>query len=174
MSELKSWILIIIVAFALSFLIRAYVVQPYRVEMTSMLDTLYPDDLVIVDKISYRFRIPKRGEVVVFAPPDDITSKYIKRVIGLPGETISIRNGKVYINGGLLNEPYVNSPTFPDLSEVNVPEGCIFVMGDNRSVSYDSRRFGPIKVDSIVGRALFVYWPFTHLENLCAYSEESP
>lgn len=174
MSELKSWILIILVAFTLSFLVRIYVVQPYRVEMTSMLDTLFPNDLVLVDKITYRFQSPKRGDVVVFIPPNNVSEKYIKRVIGLPGDTIEIKDGTTYINGKPMVEPYVYSPMQYDYGPVEVPEGHIFVMGDNRSVSLDSRSFGPVERSSIIGKAVFVYFPFSHIENLNAYSGTNP
>lgn len=174
MSELKSWILIILVAFLLSFLVRIYVVQPYRVEMTSMLDTLFPNDLVLVDKITYRFQSPKRGDVVVFIPPNNVREKYIKRVIGLPGDTIEIKDGTTYINGKPMVEPYVYSPMRYDYGPVEVPESHIFVMGDNRSVSLDSRSFGPVERSSIIGKAVFVYFPFSHIENLNAYSGTNP
>jgi signal peptidase I len=174
MSELKSWILIIIVAFLLSFLVRVYIVQPYRVEMTSMYDTLKPNDLVLVDKVSYRLHLPRRGDVVVFVPPNDPTEKYIKRVIGLPGETVLVHDNRVYIDGKPLSEPYLHSPMLSEFPETEVPEDYIFVMGDNRSVSLDSRSFGSVKLSTVVGRAIFVYWPFNHIEGLCAYSGETP
>jgi len=198
--ELKSWIVLIVVAFAISFLLRAYVIQPFRVQMTSMVATLEPNDLVLVEKITYRFSKPHRGDVVVFIPPSQLNiksptplemikayvelllygkplpqgpDKYIKRVIGLPGETVLIKNGVVYINGKPLKEPYVDSP-MSDMPEVKVPEDSVFVMGDNRSVSLDSRAFGPIKISSIIGRAVLVYWPINHIQCLLAYSGENP
>lgn len=171
--ELKSWIVLIVVAFAISFLLRAYVIQPFRVQMTSMVATLEPNDLVLVEKITYRFSKPHRGDVVVFIPPNNPNDKYIKRVIGLPGETVLIQNGVVYINGKPLKEPYVDSP-MSDMPEVKVPYDSVFVMGDNRSVSFDSRAFGPIKISSIIGRAVLVYWPINHIQSLIAYSGENP
>ncbi|MGC8757970.1 MAG: signal peptidase I, partial [Caldisericaceae bacterium] len=144
MKELKSWILIIVIAFLLSFLIRTYVIQPYRVDMTSMVNTLHPNDLVLVDKLSYRLHAPQRGDVVVFVPPTmqnikeptlseklkayfdflflrnplpqwPVKDKYIKRIIGLPGETIAVQDNKVYIDGKPLNEPYLGSPMLGDM-----------------------------------------------------------
>jgi signal peptidase I len=172
--ELKSWIIIILLAFITAFVIRTYVIQPYRIEMTSMVSTLHPNDLVLVDKISYKLHPPRRGDVVILIPPTDKKSKYIKRVIGLPGETVAIKNDKVYINGKPLNEPYMHSPMVQDYPETKIPEGYVFVMGDNRSVSLDSRYFGPVPIKNIVGKAVCVYWPFTHVENLDAYSGEKP
>ena len=203
MGELKSWILIIIIALLLSLLVRAYVVQPYRVEMTSMYNTLTPNDLVLVDKVSYKLHPPRRGDVVVFVPPTmqnikeptlseklkayfdflflrkplpqwPVNDKYIKRIIGLSGETISVQENAVYIDGRPLNEPYLHSPMLSNLPDTKIPEGYYFVMGDNRSVSLDSRSFGPVQMSSMVGKAIFVYWPFNHIEGLCAYSGETP
>lgn len=171
--EIRNWIILLVSAFLLSFLIRVYVIQPYRVEMTSMVSTLQPNDLVLVEKISYRFYEPQRGDIVVFTPPNNSTDKYIKRVIGLPNETISIQNGIVFINDKPLKEPYINSP-MQDMGEVKVPSDSVFVMGDNRSVSLDSRSFGPIKISSIIGKAIVVYWPLNHLKYLLAYSGENP
>jgi signal peptidase I len=174
MRELRSWILIIIIALLLSLLVRTYVVQPYRVEMTSMYNTLTPNDLVLVDKVSYKLHPPRRGDVVVFVPPNSLNDKYIKRIIGLSGETISVQENTVYIDGIPLNEPYLHSPMLSNLPDTKIPEGYYFVMGDNRSVSLDSRSFGPVQMSSMVGKAIFVYWPFNHIEGLCAYSGETP
>ncbi|MGC9072538.1 MAG: signal peptidase I [Caldisericum sp.] len=171
--ELRSWIILILIAFLISFLLRTYVIQPFRVQMTSMVATLEPGDLVLVEKVTYRFSKPHRGDVVVFIPPNSPNDRYIKRVIGLPGETISIKNGTVYIDHKPLHEPYLNSP-MRDMEPVKVPSDSVFVMGDNRSVSLDSRYFGPIKISSIIGRAILVYWPINHFQFLLAYSGEHP
>jgi signal peptidase I len=171
--ELRSWIYLICIAVVISFLLRIYVIQPYRVQMTSMVATLEPNDLVLVEKVSYRFSKPHRGDVVVFIPPNNPKDKYIKRIIGLPGETVSVQSGVVYINGKPLQEPYVDSP-MSDMPEVKVPYDSVFVMGDNRSVSLDSRAFGPVKISSIIGRAVVVYWPINHFQFLLAYSGEHP
>lgn len=173
LKEIRNWIILLVSALLLSFLIRTYVIQPYRVEMTSMVSTLQPNDLVLVEKISYRFHEPQRGDIVVFTPPNNPSDKYIKRVIGLPNETISIQNGVVFINGKPLKEPYINSP-MQDMGEVKIPSDSVFVMGDNRSVSLDSRSFGPIKISSIIGKAICVYWPLNHFKDLLAYSGENP
>jgi len=172
--EIRSWIVVILLAFIVAFLVRSFIVQPYRIEMTSMEGTLHPNDLALVDKLSYKIRSPKRGEIIIFTPPIDKKSKYIKRVIGLPGETIEIRNNTVYINGKALNEPYLHSPMLRDYGPEKIKEGYVFAMGDNRSVSLDSRYFGSISTKTIIGRAIVVYWPFKHIENLNAYSGETP
>jgi len=172
--EIRSWVIIIVLAFVLAFVVRAFVIQPYRIEMDSMMTTLHPNDLILVDKLTYKMRPPKRGEVIVFTPPVNKKSKFIKRVIGLPSETLEIRNNVVYINGKKLNEPYMHSPMLTDYGPIKIPKGYVFVMGDNRSISEDSRYFGPIPIKSIVGRAVVVYLPFRHIENLNAYSGETP
>ena len=129
-----------------------------RVESISMLPTLHPGDFVVVNKIAYQFGEPDRGDVVVFRLPRDTSQRYIKRTIGLPGEQIDIRAGNVYINGQQIFEPYLEVSTTRGGSW-QVPEGAIFVMGDNRNNSSDSRIWGVVPMDNVVGKAFFVYWP---------------
>lgn len=127
----------------------------------------YPDgEFLLTDKITYRFNQPQRGDVIVFKAPVNEEDDYIKRIIGLPGERVSIIDGKVYINGILLKEEYL-SPTLyttgglflPNNKEVTVPENHFFVMGDNRPYSSDSRAWGFVPRENIIGKAWFVYWP---------------
>lgn len=165
LKEIISWILTFLVAFLLAFGIRAYLFEPYKVQMSSMNPTLYENDLIIVNKIIYRFREPKRGEVVIFKPPYG-DKDYIKRVIGLPKEIIEIKDGFVFINGEKLIEPYLKNRTLGNLPPTEIPEGMIFVLGDNRGNSLDSREFGPIEIKKIDGRAEFVFWPINHIKNL--------
>jgi signal peptidase I len=119
-------------------------------------------DYLIIDEITYRFREPKRGEVVVFKNPMNERQRFIKRIIGLPGETIEISDGKIFISNGekkVLNEPYLNSSfTFGDI-KITLGSDEFFVLGDNRQFSLDSRRFGPIKKKEIVGRVFLRLWP---------------
>lgn len=163
--EIISWILTFLIAFALAFAIRAYIFEPYKVQMSSMNPTLYENDLIIVNKFIFKLREPKRGEVVIFKPPYG-DKDYIKRVIGLPGETIEIKDGFVYINGEKLIEPYIKNSTPGDLPPLEIPEGKIFVMGDNRNNSLDSREFGPIDLEKLDGRADIIFWPLKHIKNL--------
>lgn len=165
LKEIISWILTFLIAFALAFLIRTFVFEPYKVQMSSMNPTLYENDLIIVNKFIFKFREPKRGEVIIFKPPYG-DKDYIKRVIGLPGETIEIKDGFVYINGEKLIEPYIKNSTPGVLLPTLIPEGKVFVMGDNRGNSLDSREFGPIEIDKIDGRADFIFWPLNHIKNL--------
>jgi signal peptidase I len=129
-----------------------------RVDSYSMEPTLYKGDFVIVNKISYKLGSPGRGDVIVFHFPPNPEEQYIKRVIGLPGDRIHIAGGKVYINGEALAEPYLHVPTNRG-GNWNVPADSLFVMGDNRNNSSDSRMWGMVPFDNIVGKATMIYWP---------------
>lgn len=129
-----------------------------RIESISMVPTLEPGNYVVVEKITYRFRLPARGEVVVFDLPRDPSQRFIKRVIGIPGEEVRIQGGRVYINGQSLEEPYIRVPTNRG-GTWQVPENSVFVLGDNRNNSSDSRVWGVVTADKLIGKALFVYWP---------------
>lgn len=156
----------LVLTLVIFFVIQNFVAQPYRVQQQSMEDTLQPGEYVLVDKLTPRFDDYSRGEVVVFTPPDTFPqpdgTPFIKRVIGLPGEEVSIRDGVVLIDGQELDEPYVKGGITdppPGQDRWLIPEGDYFVMGDNRSNSADSRVFGPIPRDVIIGRAWLRYWP---------------
>lgn len=129
-----------------------------RVDSYSMEPTLTRGSLVMVIKLAYKFSTPQRGDVIVFHYPPNPEQQYIKRVIGLPGEQVKIANGQVYINGGLLEEPYIQVPIQRG-GEWQVPENALFVLGDNRNNSADSRVWGMVPLDYVIGKALFVYWP---------------
>lgn len=130
-----------------------------RVESISMQPNLYAGDFVIVNKLAYKFGSPQRGDIIVFRyPPDPTQVPYIKRVIGLPGDEVHIADGKVYINGELLIEPYLTVTTNRG-GDWKVPENSLFVMGDNRNNSSDSRSWGMVPMENVIGKALLVYWP---------------
>lgn len=129
-----------------------------RVDSYSMEPTLYRGDFVIVNKISYRLGQIGRGDVIVFHYPPNPQEQYIKRVIGLPGERVSISAGQVYINGEQLVEPYL-SVTTQRGGEWDVPEDALFVLGDNRNNSSDSRSWGMVPFENVVGKAMVIYWP---------------
>jgi len=152
--------------------IQNFVAQPYKVQQQSMERTLEPEQYVLVDKLTPRFDEYKRGDIVVFKPPPDWgedETPFIKRVIGEGGDTIEIRDdGFVYVNDVQLDEPYLYAdedgtpqPTDapPGQTSWTIPEGEVFLMGDHRSNSADSRTFGPIEVDQVIGRAWLRYWP---------------
>ncbi len=144
---------------AIIFLIVNTATGRFRIEGSSMEPNLHDGEYVIIDKVSYMLHGPERGDVIVFVRPGE--RDYIKRVIGLPGDTVEIRSGQVYVNGVALEEPYINQPVRQDLPPRQVEPGRYFVLGDNRNNSSDSRVIGTIAADAIVGRAWFVYWPPT-------------
>jgi signal peptidase I len=157
---------IVLIAFALSWVLRTYVVEARVIPTGSMLPTIQLNDRVIVDKFYFKdFGHLTRGDIVVFTPPPKAhaTEDFIKRIIGLPGDTLEIRNHTTYINGKPLSEPYVLQPANNDFGPVTVPQGDVFVMGDNRNNSDDSRVWGFLPIKNITGRAIFRYWPLDRI-----------
>ena len=157
----QSWMRDLIVSVAVSVFIILFLYQPVRVEGTSMLPQLQDQDRLFINKFAYEVGEIHRGDVVVFRYPRDETKSYIKRVIALPGDDLRIDHGAVWINGRRLRESYVPRWYRDDRSvaEMVLPEGEYFMMGDHRSISSDSRDFGPVARKLIYGRAAFVYWP---------------
>ena len=155
------WLRDIVISFLASIFIITFLYQPVRVEGTSMQPGLRDQDRLFIDKFFFRFEKIDRGDVVVFHYPRDPEKSYIKRVIGLPGDTIYIRQGKVFINGKATSEPYVprRYQDTRSMGTLVVPPDEYFVMGDHRSISSDSRDFGPVDRDLIYGKATFIYWP---------------
>jgi len=166
--EIKDWIVSIVVAVVLAFFIRYFIVELYLVDGPSMRPTLLSQERLVVNKFIYRFRAPERGEVLVFRYPQDQSRDFIKRVIAIPGDTIEIKDGRVFVNQQLMNEPYILSQTRGDYPLSTVPAGRIFVMGDNRNNSEDSRfaDVGFVPFELIKGKAVMVFWPFDHLKTL--------
>jgi signal peptidase I len=160
--NLLEWVVVLAAAVAVAIILRTFVFQAFFIPSESMETTLYENDRILVNKVSYRLHEVNRGDVVVFRRPDDQPGEIrdlIKRVIGLPGESVEGRNSSIYINDRLLVEPYLDGDRFGDFGPVTVPEGELFMMGDNRDQSLDSRRFGTIDDDRIIGRAFFLFWP---------------
>ena len=166
-----EWVVIVVAALLAALLIKTFLLQAFYIPSDSMNPTLVQRDRVLVNKLSYHFHDVHRGDIVVFSRPpgenDPTIKDLIKRVIGLPGETIEGRDGQILINGQALKEPYTakNSP-MADFSPRKVPAGHYFVMGDNRGNSKDSRVFGPISKSLIVGRAFIRIWPLSHISLL--------
>lgn len=146
-------------AIVIALLINIFLAQATRVYGQSMEPTLHTDQRLIVEKISYHLHGPRRGDIVVLKMPQHSEELLIKRVIGLPGEKVEIHDGKVYIDGVPLDEPYLTQPTQGYMPAVTVPPLHVFVLGDNRMASNDSRTFGPVPIDNIVGKAWLSYWP---------------
>jgi signal peptidase I len=156
-----SWLRDIVVSVLASAFIFMFLYNPVRVEGTSMQPELRDQDRLFIDRFFFRFEKIERGDVVVFHYPRDPEKSYIKRVIGLPGDTVSIRQGRVFINNQPIDEPYVprRYRDTRSMAELVVPPDEYFVMGDHRSISSDSRDFGPVDRDLIYGKAAFIYWP---------------
>lgn len=153
----------LVIAVVVVFLVRTFIAQPFLVSGSSMEPNFYNGNYLLVDELVYRFREPERGEVVVFRYPVDRRSYYIKRIIGLPGERVVIDGGEVSIYGGgeekMLHESYVWGNGTRGHFDTTLSEGQYFVMGDNRSFSFDSRNWGPLDEDDIIGLARFRLWP---------------
>ena len=158
---LMLWLRDLLISAAASVLIITFLYQPVRVEGTSMLPRLEDRDRLFINKFVYHIASIERGDVVVFRYPRDPEKSYIKRVIALPGDTLRVDHGHVYVNGNLLHEPYVPAEYRDNrsLAEMVIPAESYFMMGDHRSISSDSRDFGPVDRSLIYGKAVFVYWP---------------
>jgi signal peptidase I len=158
----------IVVAFVIAMIIRAFCVQAYKIPSGSMLNTLLIGDHILVNKLAYKFSKPSFGDIIVFEYPLDPSKDFIKRVLGCPGDKLSIKDKVVYRNGQKISEPYTiyqdnNNLTTPgnprdNINEFVVPKGYYFVMGDNRDSSFDSRYWGFVKREMIKGKALIIYW----------------
>ena len=166
--EVKDWIVSIVIAVVLAFLIRQFIVELYIVDGPSMRPTLQSQERLVVNKFIYRFREPAHGDVLVFRYPRDPSRDFIKRVIAIPGDTIEIKDGRVFVNDKLLNEPYILEKTNSEYPKATVPNGTIFVMGDNRNNSEDSRfaDVGFVPYDLIKGKAILVFWPVSEFKTL--------
>lgn len=186
--EIRSWVIMILCAFILAFFIESEVVAKVTVNQSSMENTLFADQQLLVNVFSYKFGSPKRGDIIIFFPEEENGSimdkfnryidgyvelftreekheRYVKRVIGVEGDEVDIQDGSVYINGERLEEPYVNGRTEPKGYKLPcvVGKNEIFVMGDHRTVSEDSRSFGPINIKQVEGKAFFRIYPFNKM-----------
>ena len=181
-----EYAVIAIVAIGLALVIQAFFVKPYRIPSPSMNNTLLPGDRVLVNRLVYHFRDVHRGDIIVFHYPVDTSFVFIKRVVGLPGDTLQIKGGLLYVNGNQLSEPYIRkvdgvpetttpgqatlgttmAPAWSLKDPYTVPAGNYFVMGDNRTESDDSRTWGPVPAKDLIGRAFFIYWPLDRIRRL--------
>ena len=158
-------------ALILAMGIRTLVAEARYIPSSSMEPTLEINDRLIIEKISYRFKMPQRGDVVVFSPTDTLKEQnfkdaFIKRVIGLPGETIEVKGGKVYVNGQPIREKYIEEAPEYTYGPETVPEDQYLVLGDNRNNSYDSHYWGFVPRKNLIGRAIVRFWPFERLGSL--------
>jgi len=162
------WMRDLLVSLAISAFIIIFLYQPVKVEGTSMMPGLEDQERIFVNKFVYRWEPIERGDIVVFRYPRDTSKSYIKRVIGIAGDKVRIESGQVYVNGEALDEDYVPSDYADARSyaEITVPSGTYFVLGDHRTMSQDSRDFGPVNERLIYGKAVFGYWPMEKLGRL--------
>ncbi|MFT5170223.1 MAG: signal peptidase I [Lysobacterales bacterium] len=185
-SVLREWIESIVIAFVLAMFIRTFFIQAFKIPSGSMIPTLMVKDRLMVNKLRYGAKVPfaskarvpgfseaQRGDIIVFIYPNDPKRDFIKRLIAFGGETVEIKNGDVYINGIPEDDPrikniyYYNKGTHGGFHQkIVVPEGKVFVLGDNSASSSDSRFWGFVPEENIVGKAEFIYWPFTRLRFL--------
>jgi signal peptidase I len=156
-SEAKGWIISIAAAVVIALALRFFVFEFIRVEGPSMQPTLYTDEYVFMERVTYWFGPPERGDIVICMFPGS-SQTYVKRVIGEPGDSIKIEDGVLYINNAP-NYDYFGMPHDRDMEELIVPVGSVIVMGDNRNDSTDSRDIGPIPLERVLGKALFIIWP---------------
>ncbi len=200
-SFLRELPVLLLIALVLAFLLRTFVLQVFYIPSSSMEETLSVNDRMVVEKVTYRFRAPQRGEVVVFegdslgeVDPDATVGEravrgvgqflglvpasardFVKRVIGLPGDEIRIEDGQVYVNGAALDEPYITYGDESDFGPVTVPDDSLFFLGDNRPNSSDSRRsLGFVEEDAVVGRSAVIIWPFENRRMLTDTRHQVP
>jgi signal peptidase I len=166
--EIRWWMRDIVFAVGAAILIVVFLYQPVKVEGTSMLPELRDQERIFVNKFVYRIENIERKDIVVFWYPNDTSKSYIKRVIGIPGDTVEVRRGRVYVNGEPLDEPYVPSGLNDDKSypPVRVDPGHYYVLGDHRNHSNDSRLWGLVPEKYIYGKAVFRYWPMSKMGTL--------
>ncbi|OGG22363.1 signal peptidase I [Candidatus Gottesmanbacteria bacterium RIFCSPHIGHO2_02_FULL_40_13] len=158
----------IVVALSIFVVVYLFLVQPHEVKGSSMEVSFHNNEYILTDKISYRFINPDRGDVIIFKAPNNPEVDYIKRVIGLPEDKVKVEKGYVYVNDQKLTENYLREKTYlypgsfmGEGVNITVPKDHLFVMGDNRAHSSDSREFGPVLRDSIIGKAFLRYWPLS-------------
>lgn len=159
MQELREWVVTLLVALVVAVVVRNFLFEPVRVDGSSMANTLVDGEVMFVTKPEYLTGDPQRFDVVICHYPDRGDTNFVKRVVGLPGDTVEVKDGYLYVNGEKYEEPYITHRPDYALAPYTVPEGMYFVLGDNRSNSNDSHLVGPISRDMIVGHVRSVLWP---------------
>ena len=167
MRTIVEIVIIVAAAFAIALLVQAFLVKPFTIHQVSMRPTLEEGDRILLNRLVYHFREPARGDIIVLHSPLNADEDLVKRIVGIAGDGLSVLGGKLFVNGVAQDEPYLLEQNFEgDMPETPVPSGEVFVMGDNRNNSGDSRLFGSISKDSIIGGAFVVYWPIGHWKTL--------
>ncbi len=171
LKSIFEFIKTIAIVLVLAFIIKAFLIQTFIIDGSSMEPNFHNNEYLIVDKLSYHFSQPQRGDVDIIIPPDDVTKDYIKRIVGLPGDTVVIKNGSVFINNKKLVEPYLKAgeqtlinDNINDEMTLKLKSNQYFVLGDNRTNSRDSRFIGPIPKGNIIGKTLLVVFPTKNFE----------
>lgn len=161
--EIFEWIMVIVVAVVAALVIRTFIFEPVRVDGSSMLNTLHDNEYMIVTKYQYLFADPERYDIVICHYPGRGNTNFVKRVVGIPGDTVAVQGGVLYVNGEAVEEPYISAPMLSSMPETVVEEGHYFVMGDNRNNSNDSRSsgVGQLTRSQIRGQVRLVAWPFS-------------
>lgn len=164
---------LVTIALAIALFVRFFIAEPRFIPSPSMVPTLAVGDRLLVEKVSYRLHSPQKGDIVVFEPPPQLqeygyssSQAFIKRVIGLPGQTVQINQGKVLIDGQPLDEPYILEPPDYEMPLLQIPAGSLFMMGDNRNDSNDSHVWGFLPVQNAIGKAAFRFWPLEKIGSL--------
>lgn len=175
LSSVIQFLIMLAIMLVVIWGIRTFVISPYEIPSGSMEATIMTNDKVMVERVTYYTRTPERGDIVTFNDPELPSRTLIKRVIATAGQTVDLKDGVVYVDGVAQDEPYTRSlpsePLTPALGAdvsfpYTVPAGCIWVMGDNRTHSADSRYFGAVRISEVTGKAICVYWPFDHMKGL--------
>jgi signal peptidase I len=160
-------VIIVVAAFAIAMLVQFFLIKPFTIHQVSMQPTLQEGDRILLNRLAYRFRDEAPGDIVVFHSPINASEDLVKRIVAVAGDKVAISDGTLYVNGEAQEEPYLmEQDVSGDMPETTIPVGHVFVMGDNRNNSGDSRLFGPVPMDSIIGRAFVVYWPLSHWKTL--------
>jgi len=158
----KEYLDSFIAAGVVAILLITFVARSFYIPSQSMVPTLLVKDYLLVDRFSYNFAKPSRGEVIVFRPPENVSKNFfIKRVVAVEHDIVEVSEGNLYINGLKVDDPHKKEPIESDFPAYRVPEGCIFVMGDNRNNSDDSRYWGPLPLENVVGKAFVIFWPIS-------------
>jgi len=163
---LREWFETLVLTLVLFLFIETFVIQGFKVYGQCMEPNLHSDERLLGNKLIYYLHPPQRGDIIVFKYPEDPSQVFIKRVVGLPGETVEIRAGRVYIGGQRLSEPYLIYPHHGDSPRQRVPEECLFVLGDNRDFSNDSRFWGMLPIKNVEAKAWLRYWPLRRIRIL--------
>jgi signal peptidase I len=160
-------VVIVAAAFAIAMLVQFFLFKPFTIHQVSMQPTLVEGDRILLNRVVYHFREPRSGDVVVFHSPVNDKEDLVKRIVAVAGDRVAVHGGALYVNGVAQKEPYLREQIIEgDYPEIVIPAGRVFVMGDNRNNSGDSRLFGPLEKSRIIGEAFVVYWPIRHWRGL--------